>query len=193
MHLEACRAVQAPVHRSIAALCVHVDCWPTGLLPMRCPAIPAPGRRNSINGRVYKDDPVILSWNLMNEVRSCCPWKESPAPFLPEAAPDSAPACLRLRMPGRPAVGWIRVGPLREGMLLIHCWLAQSGHPACDAQGHEPYLPTHLPVAAALQVLRAAACDRLVPRHGAAHEVGGPQPHGHYRRRRCTCVPGAMG
>jgi hypothetical protein len=35
-------------------------------------------RRNSINGRTYKDDPTIFSWGLLNEPRcetwkACCP------------------------------------------------------------------------------------------------------------------------
>lgn len=31
-------------------------------------------RRNSINGRIYKDDPTIFSWGLLNEPR-CETWK----------------------------------------------------------------------------------------------------------------------
>ena len=33
-------------------------------------------RENSINGRVYKDDPTIMSWGLLNEPR-CETWKVS--------------------------------------------------------------------------------------------------------------------
>ena len=35
-------------------------------------------RRNSVNGRTYKDDPTIFSWGLLNEPR-CETWKASPA------------------------------------------------------------------------------------------------------------------
>ena len=31
-------------------------------------------RKNSVNGRVYKDDPTIFSWGLLNEPR-CETWK----------------------------------------------------------------------------------------------------------------------
>ena len=31
-------------------------------------------RRNSVNGRTYKDDPTIFSWGLLNEPR-CETWK----------------------------------------------------------------------------------------------------------------------
>ena len=33
-------------------------------------------RRNSVNGRTYKDDPTIFSWGLLNEPR-CETWKAS--------------------------------------------------------------------------------------------------------------------
>ena len=33
-------------------------------------------RENSINGRIYKDDPTIMSWGLLNEPR-CETWKVS--------------------------------------------------------------------------------------------------------------------
>ena len=35
-------------------------------------------RRNSVNGRTYKDDPTIFSWGLLNEPR-CETWKASAA------------------------------------------------------------------------------------------------------------------
>lgn len=31
-------------------------------------------RKNSVNGRIYKDDPTIFSWGLLNEPR-CETWK----------------------------------------------------------------------------------------------------------------------
>lgn len=31
-------------------------------------------RRNSVNGRVYRDDPTIMAWGLLNEPR-CEAWK----------------------------------------------------------------------------------------------------------------------
>ena len=31
-------------------------------------------RKNSVNGRVYKDDPTIFAWGLLNEPR-CETWK----------------------------------------------------------------------------------------------------------------------
>ena len=33
-------------------------------------------RKNSVNGRIYKDDPTIFSWGLLNEPR-CETWKVS--------------------------------------------------------------------------------------------------------------------
>ncbi len=36
-------------------------------------------RRNSINGRTYKDDPTIFSWGLLNEPR-CETWKARSPP-----------------------------------------------------------------------------------------------------------------
>ena len=37
-------------------------------------------RRNSINGRLYRDDPTIFAWDLMNEPRCDCFPDEIPAP-----------------------------------------------------------------------------------------------------------------
>ena len=37
-------------------------------------------RRNSINGRMYRDDPTIFAWDLMNEPRCDCFPDEIPAP-----------------------------------------------------------------------------------------------------------------
>ncbi len=43
-------------------------------------------RKNSVNGRIYKDDPTIFSWGLLNEPR-CETWKvcicREPFPSLP--------------------------------------------------------------------------------------------------------------
>jgi hypothetical protein len=39
-------------------------------------------RKNSVNGRVYKDDPTIFAWGLLNEPR-CETWKVGPHPCAP--------------------------------------------------------------------------------------------------------------
>ncbi len=58
-------------------------------------------RRNTINGRIYRDDPTIMTWELANEPRPCaddgsmekdvpifCDWVDSTARFIREQAPN---------------------------------------------------------------------------------------------------------
>lgn len=42
------------------------------MVPLRC--------RNTINGRLYKEDPVIFAWDLINEPRCDCFPEKIPAP-----------------------------------------------------------------------------------------------------------------
>ena len=42
-------------------------------------------RKNSVNGRLYKDDPTIMAWGLLNEPR-CETWKVRAAPTIPLSA-----------------------------------------------------------------------------------------------------------
>ena len=57
-------------------------------------------RRNTVNGRVYRDDPAIMTWELANEPRPCadestaakdvpiyCQWVDATARYLHELAP----------------------------------------------------------------------------------------------------------
>ena len=57
-------------------------------------------RRNTVNGRIYRDDPAIMTWELANEPRPCaddssmekdvpvfCDWVDSTARFIHELAP----------------------------------------------------------------------------------------------------------
>lgn len=57
-------------------------------------------RKNSVNGRAYRDDPTIMSWELANEPRPCaddrdlerdlpifCDWVDKTARFIHEQAP----------------------------------------------------------------------------------------------------------
>ena len=47
--------------------------------------------RNTINGRVYKDDPTIFAWDLMNEPRcDCFPDSIPPPPHLVSCRPECA-------------------------------------------------------------------------------------------------------
>jgi len=58
-------------------------------------------RRNTINGRIYRDDPTIMTWELANEPRPCaddgsiekdvpvfCGWVDATARFIHEQAPN---------------------------------------------------------------------------------------------------------
>jgi mannan endo-1,4-beta-mannosidase len=57
-------------------------------------------RKNSVNGRIYRDDPTIMTWELANEPRPCaddgtmgkdvpifCDWVDATARFIHERAP----------------------------------------------------------------------------------------------------------
>ena len=57
-------------------------------------------RRNTVNGRIYRDDPAIMTWELANEPRPCaddstaakdvpifCDWVDATARFIRELAP----------------------------------------------------------------------------------------------------------
>ncbi|MGC9942128.1 MAG: mannanase [Verrucomicrobiota bacterium] len=58
-------------------------------------------RRNTVNGRIYRDDPTIMTWELANEPRPCadlstaekdvpifCDWVDSTARFIREQDPN---------------------------------------------------------------------------------------------------------
>ena len=58
-------------------------------------------RRNTVNGRIYRDDPAIMTWELANEPRPCadattaekdvpifCDWVDSTARFIHEQDPN---------------------------------------------------------------------------------------------------------
>ena len=58
-------------------------------------------RRNTVNGRIYRDDPTIMTWELANEPRPCaddstaekdvpifCDWVDSTARFIHEQDPN---------------------------------------------------------------------------------------------------------
>jgi mannan endo-1,4-beta-mannosidase len=58
-------------------------------------------RKNSVNGRIYRDDPAIMTWELANEPRPCaddstmekdvpifCDWVDATARFIREQAPN---------------------------------------------------------------------------------------------------------
>ena len=57
-------------------------------------------RRNTVNGRIYRDDPAVMTWELANEPRPCaddstaekdvpifCEWVDATARFIHELAP----------------------------------------------------------------------------------------------------------
>lgn len=47
--------------------------------------------RNTINGRLYKDDPTIFAWDLINEPRcDCFPEQIPPPPELVSCRPECA-------------------------------------------------------------------------------------------------------
>lgn len=74
-------------------------------------------RRNSITGVLYKDDPVIFSWNLMNEPR------ESGCLF---GGADRL--CGRRLAPGRSA--WQECRQLRGEVRQVHVWC----HTTCERE-----------------------------------------------------------
>lgn len=48
-------------------------------------------RKNTINGKVYKDDPAVFGWDLMNEPRCDCFPESIPVPWAYESCrPDCA-------------------------------------------------------------------------------------------------------